>query len=55
MELLQLRGVGPETAEAIVKYRESLPNKAFTSVDQLQEVPGIGPGKLADMRAQVEL
>ena len=55
MELLQLRGVGPETAEAIVKYRDSLPNKAFTSVDQLQNVPGIGPAKLADMRSQVEL
>ena len=55
MELLQLRGVGPQTAEAIVQYREALPNRAFTSVEQLKDVPGIGEAKLAEMREQVEL
>ncbi|HTN81395.1 MAG TPA: helix-hairpin-helix domain-containing protein [Acidimicrobiales bacterium] len=43
-ELDALPGVGPATAAAIVSYREH--HGAFTSVDQLLEVRGIGPAKL---------
>lgn len=40
-QLQQLSGVGPVTAQAIVTYRED--HGPFTSIDQLEEVPGIGP------------
>ena len=43
-DLDALPGVGPATAAAIVSYREH--HGAFTSVDQLLEVRGIGPAKL---------
>lgn len=43
--LQSLPGVGPATAEAIVAYREE--HGPFRSVDDLLDVPGIGPAKLA--------
>ena len=43
-DLDALPGVGPATAKSIVAYREQ--HGAFTSVDQLLEVRGIGPAKL---------
>lgn len=45
--LEQLPGVGPVTARAIVAGRP------YASVDDLERVPGIGPGKLAELRDQV--
>lgn len=50
-DLDALPGVGPVTAQAIIAWREA--NGAFTSVDQLAEVDGIGPGKLAKLRSAV--
>ena len=44
-ELTVLPGVGPATARAIVEDRER--NGPFGSVDDLDRVPGIGPGRLA--------
>lgn len=45
MEQLQtLSGVGQSTAMAIIKYREK--NGAFTAVEQLADVKGIGDKKL---------
>ena len=41
-QLDTLPGVGPVTAAAIVAWRDA--NGKFTSVDQLAEVDGIGPG-----------
>ena len=43
-----LPGVGPATAAAIVKYRND--HGAFTSVDGLVDVHGIGPAKLDALR-----
>ena len=40
-----LPGVGPVTAASIVAWREK--NGRFTSVEQLQEIQGIGPAKYA--------
>ncbi len=47
-ELTDLNGVGPEIAALIVEHRERI--GGFTSVDQLTDVPGIGPAKLAELR-----
>ena len=43
-----LPGVGPATAAAILEHREKV--GAFTSVDQLLDVPGIGEAKLDALR-----
>lgn len=40
-----LPGVGPATAERILEWRQR--NGAFASVDQLQEIEGIGPARFA--------
>ncbi|TYQ02736.1 UNVERIFIED_ORG: competence protein ComEA [Gordonia westfalica J30] len=47
-ELDALPGIGPVTAKAILDWRER--NGRFTSVDQLAEVDGIGPARLAKLR-----
>lgn len=47
-DLDELPGVGPVTAAAILSWRER--NGRFTSVDQLAEVDGIGPARLARLR-----
>lgn len=46
-----LDGIGEVLAGTIVQYREE--NGPFTSVDQLEEVPGIGPSTLEAIRDQV--
>jgi competence protein ComEA len=43
-----LPGIGPRMAERIVAYRTA--NGAFGSVEQLQDVPGIGPATFATLR-----
>jgi competence protein ComEA len=47
-QLDALPGVGPTTADAIVRDRET--HGAFRSVDDLARVRGIGPAKLAQLR-----
>jgi competence protein ComEA len=47
-ELEELPGIGPVLAEAIVSYREE--HGPFTSVDQLEDVSGIGPVTLGEIR-----
>lgn len=47
-ELDALPGVGPVTAGAIIAWRER--NGRFANVDQLSEVDGIGPARLAALR-----
>lgn len=51
--LTQLKGIGPKKAEAIVAWREA--NGAFTSVDQLVEVKGIGAATLEAIRADIRI
>jgi competence protein ComEA len=46
-----INGVGPALATAIIQYRTE--NGPFTSVDQLDEVSGIGPATLEKLRPQV--
>jgi competence protein ComEA len=46
-----LNGVGPVLAAAIMQYRTE--HGPFTSIDQLDEVSGIGPATLEDLRSQV--
>ena len=46
-----LDGVGPATAEKIIQWRTE--HGGFSSVDDLAEVPGIGPKKLEALRPQV--
>jgi competence protein ComEA len=50
-ELETLTGVGPVLAAAILQYRTD--HGPFTSVDQLEDVSGIGPATLEALRPQV--
>lgn len=52
-ELDALPGVGPVMAGRIVAYRQS--HGAFTSVDQLQDVSGIGPAKYKQLAPLVSV
>ena len=52
-ELEEVSGVGEVLAAAIVAYREE--HGPFTSVDQLEDVSGIGPATLEEMRDQVTI
>lgn len=49
-ELETLPGIGPKLAEAIIAYREQ---QRFASVEDLQNVRGIGAKRLADIRPLV--
>ncbi len=52
-QLDALPGVGPVTAERIVAWRTT--HGGFQRVEQLQDVPGIGPSKFAQLRDLVSL
>ncbi|KUI25390.1 ComEA family DNA-binding protein [Mycobacterium sp. GA-2829] len=52
-QLDTLPGIGPVTAAAILAWRDA--NGAFTSVDQLGDVDGIGPARLAKLRDLVHV
>lgn len=52
-QLETLDGVGPATAAKILQYRQA--NGPFRSVDDLEQVPGIGPKKLAAIRPGVRV
>ena len=50
-DLEALDGIGPTLAERIVEWRTA--HGGLASVDQLLDVPGIGPARLDAMRADV--
>src|ERR1700712_6098329 len=52
-ELQSLNGIGPVKAKAIVDYRTK--NGPFKSVDDIDNVPGIGKGTMAKIRNDVSL
>ena len=52
-ELTALTGVGEKTAQAIIAYRDA--HGGFTSIDELQQVKGIGPAKFATISPNVTL
>ena len=47
-ELMAIPSVGPKMAEAIVEHREL--QGSFDDLDRLQEVSGIGPKKLEQLK-----
>lgn len=52
-ELTTLTGVGEKTAQAIIAYRDA--HGGFTSIDELQQVKGIGPAKFTTISPGVTL
>jgi competence protein ComEA len=52
-QLDTLDGVGPATAQKILAYRQA--HGGFRSVDELDQVSGIGPKKLAALRGRVRV
>lgn len=51
--LEQINGIGPAKATAIIRYRDE--NGPFSSIDELQNVPGIGAKSFDQIRPQIEL
>ncbi|MFR7417805.1 ComEA family DNA-binding protein [uncultured Megasphaera sp.] len=52
-KLMTLPGIGPAMADNIIAYRRE--HGAFTSIDELQKVKGIGPAKFQKLKDQVGL
>jgi len=52
-QLDELDGIGPATAQQIIDYREA--NGGFGSIEELDQVPGIGESRLASLRDKVRL
>jgi len=50
-QLVALNGVGPAKAQAIVDYRKK--NGNFKTVDDLNNVPGIGDKTLAKLKPEI--
>ena len=52
-QLDELDGIGPATAQQIVAYREA--HGGFGSVEELDQVPGIGETRMAALREKVRV
>lgn len=50
-ELTSIKGVGEKRAQEIIDYRTK--NGPFKTVDDLEKIPGIGPGLMKQIRSQV--
>lgn len=52
-ELEKLNRIGPTLAQRIVEYRETV--GGFRSIEEIQNVTGIGPTIYEDIKAQIEV
>lgn len=52
-EIVELPGIGPSKADAIVQYREE--NGLFTSIEDLLQVSGIGEKTLESLREYIQV
>jgi competence protein ComEA len=52
-ELVTLKGVGEKRAQSIIDYRTK--NGPFKTVDDLEKVPGIGPGIMKQIKSQISV
>ena len=52
-ELETLQGIGPAKAKAIIEHRKK--NGSFKSVDDLQNVSGIGPATVQRLRTDISV
>ena len=50
---MTLPGIGPSMADHIIAYRRE--HGAFTRIDELQKVKGIGPAKFQKLKDKVGL
>lgn len=52
-QLQTLNGIGPAKAQEILKYRKA--HGGFKTVDELENVKGIGPKTVAKLKIQVSV
>jgi competence protein ComEA len=50
-ELASIKGVGEKRAQDIIDYRNQ--NGPFKNTDDLEKVPGVGPGLMKRIRSQI--
>jgi competence protein ComEA len=52
-ELTSIKGIGDKRARDIIDYRKK--NGDFKSIDDLEKVPGIGPGTMKQIRSELSV
>lgn len=50
VQLMKLKGIGEKTAQKIIDYRAKTP---FNSIEEIQNVKGIGPKKFESMKEHI--